>query len=89
MDRNEVTQRRRDLAQQGWGRRFTAEEPRLSEMKDLYESLGLEVLIEPVVFEDDRECAACFSVEGAERRYKTIYTRGKGVAGRESEDLFE
>lgn len=89
MDRNEALQRHKDLIEQGWIRRFTAEEPRLTEVKDLYESLGLEVVIEPAVPEDDRECTGCFDVEGFQERYKTIYTRGEASACQESDELFE
>ncbi len=57
-------------------------EPRLSEMKELYESIGFEVLLEPLPTEEelsrqggcaDGECRACFE-EGREN-YRVIFTR--------------
>ncbi len=66
--------REEELGREGWERRFTADEPRLSEAVELYRSLGLEVHLEPVVpGEVDEACQACFQVDG--HRYKTIYTR--------------
>jgi hypothetical protein len=90
MDKETARQRHRDLLQNGWVRRFSAEEPRLSEMKEFYESLGMEVTIEPGTIGEDEECKSCFEADGFEDRYKTIYTRGdrRGGAGAE-EDLFE
>jgi hypothetical protein len=70
-------------------RRFTAEEPRLSEMKEFYESLGLEVLVESFVASEGQECQSCFDVEELADRYKTLYTRGEDPGGKsESDDLF-
>ncbi|MBI4961742.1 MAG: hypothetical protein HY913_00555 [Desulfomonile tiedjei] len=89
MTNESTSESHKKLAEQGWQRRFTAEEPRLSEMKELYESLGLEVLIEPGMPEDDEECRSCFDEVGFEDRYKTIYTRGEEKPGnRPDEDLF-
>jgi len=72
--------RRQELEEQGWERRFAACEPRLSEARELYESLGYEVLLEPLP-EDPAEmgcggqdgCTVCFE-EGRER-YRVIFTR--------------
>jgi hypothetical protein len=82
--------RHKKLVEQGWVRRFTAEEPRLSEMKELYESMGMEVTIEAGMPEDEEQCGSCFDAEGFENRYKTIYTRDKEKSGNEmDEDLFD
>jgi hypothetical protein len=82
--------RHRKLVEEGWVRRFTAEEPRLSETKEFYESLGMEVLIEPGIPEDDEQCRSCFAVEDFEDKYKTIYTKGEEKSGaRQDEDLFD
>jgi len=90
MDKESASARHQQLLEEGWVRRFTAEEPRLSEMKELYESMGVEVLIEPGMPEDDEQCRSCFGGEGFEDRYKTIYTKGKGADGdRRDEDLFD
>ncbi len=88
MDR--VQDRHRRLLEAGWVRRFTAEEPRLSEMKELYEDMGLEVRVEEAGPEDEQECRGCFDQPGFSERYKTIYTRGEASGGTHSlDDLFD
>jgi hypothetical protein len=65
-----------DLKKEGWTRQTTIDEPRLSELAELYESLGLEVHLEPVVAEEmSEECKQCF--KGDPGDYRTIYTRKK------------
>jgi len=60
----------------GWERMTTIDEPRLSELVELYEELGFEVLLRPVSAEElGQECAEC--VLAAPERYRTIYTRLK------------
>jgi hypothetical protein len=74
-----MTQREEELARLGWERRFTADEPRLSEMKEMYESIGFEVLLEPLPSKEELAgctesgCTACLDVDPD--RYRTIYTR--------------
>jgi len=70
------------LIREGWTRRFVANEPRLTESVELYQSMGYEVRLEalpPVdcdsADEESRECRACF--KGFEDQYKIIYTRPK------------
>ncbi len=77
MNREVEAARHEQLTEDGWVRRFTAEEPRLSEMRNFYESLGVEVRMEPATPEEGQECSGCFDVEGFQDRYKTIYTRGE------------
>jgi len=90
MAEESASARHRQLLEEGWVRRFTAEEPRLSEMKELYESMGIEVLIEPGMPEDDEQCRSCLDAEGFERRYKTIYTRGTEATSKQPDaDLFD
>jgi hypothetical protein len=86
------SQREGELIREGWTRRFVASEPRLSEAVELYRSMGYEVYLEPLPVvdctsadEESGECRACF--KGFEDRYKTIYTRSKGV-GSEEEGLW-
>jgi hypothetical protein len=76
-----IEERIQDLLSQGWERRFTANEPRLSEMMDFYESLGLEVLVEQGMPEEGQECRACFDVTDVGTHSKTIFTREKPGAG--------
>ena len=60
-----------DAEHAGWTRRFTASEPRLSEMADLYRSLGLEVRLGEATPEPGQDCLAC----GDDPSVRTIYTR--------------
>ena len=66
--------RQAELEAQGWEARFIADEPRLSEAVELYESLGMEVHLEPVR-PGSAECTAC--MEECPERFKMIYTRRK------------
>ena len=67
--------RQNELAQQGWEKQATYDEPRLSELAGLYEEIGLEVHLEPFHPDEDSGCAACMAL--APEKYKTIYTRKK------------
>ena len=53
-----------ELLKSGWRREFVASEPRLSEMCDLFTSLGKEVLLqsarEELTTQDD-SCKTCFA----------------------------
>ena len=66
--------REEDLRKEGWEKRFTMDEPRLSEAVELYRGIGVEVLIEPVDISSE-ECTSCLT--GMSDRTKTIYTRPK------------
>jgi hypothetical protein len=74
-----MTKREEELAGLGWEKRFMADEPRLSEMKELYESIGFEVLLEPLPPKEDLAacaesgCTACLDADP--ERYRIIYTR--------------
>jgi hypothetical protein len=60
----------------GWTTRTTTDEPRLSELVELYQELGFEVMLRPVSsVEADGTCSVC--VMDDPERYKTIYTRPK------------
>jgi hypothetical protein len=90
MNREVAAARHKRLSEDGWVRRFTAEEPRLSEMRAFYESLGVEVRVEPATPEVGQECSGCFDIEGFQDRYKTIYTRGEPSDGKgEHDDMFQ
>jgi len=66
--------REEELKKEGWEKRFSIDEPRLSEMVEEYRALGFEVHIEP--FDPSSEgCISCY--EKSPERYKTIYTRRK------------
>jgi hypothetical protein len=66
------------VGEAGWTRRFTAPEPRLSEMAALYRSLGLDVQLGEATPEPGQECLAC-TVDPSVR---TIYTRPLTRRGR-------
>ena len=64
------------LKREGWMRQFTTDEPRLSEAVELYQSLGFEVHLEPVVLNEENElCKTCIQVDC--QKYKTVYIRRK------------
>jgi hypothetical protein len=58
----------------GWTRMTTTDEPRLSELVELYRELGFEVLLRPVSREElGGPCSECMLA--TPERYRTIYTR--------------
>jgi hypothetical protein len=84
------------LEQEGWTKRFVANEPRLSESVELYKESGYEVHLEPLPKETECEscvgdgkadkCRICF--EGFEDQYRIIFTRPTKVVAGIEEDLF-
>lgn len=68
--------REQGLLKEGWAKRFFASGSRLQETVELYESMGLEVHLEPVRAEDlgCSECHLPGSLETIENCY-VIYTR--------------
>jgi hypothetical protein len=69
----EVT-RKEQLLNEGWTRRFIYDEPRLTEAKEMYESMGFEVRLEPVVTDElEDNCDTC--IKSYPERYKILYTR--------------
>ena len=66
---------RERLEREGWKRQTLTDEPRLSELVELYESMSYEVLLVPFDPKaEEAECTACFDDPD---RYKIIYTRKK------------
>ncbi len=58
----------------GWTRTTTIDEPRLSELVELYEELGHEVILRPVSREElGDDCLECYLLQP--ERFRTIYTR--------------
>jgi len=64
-----------ELEAQGWSKRTTYDEPRLSEMVTLYEELGFEVRLEPCCPDEGEQCRECLAAQPG--RFKTIYVRRK------------
>jgi hypothetical protein len=76
------------LEEEGWTRRFVADEPRLSEAVEVYKQAGFDVCLVSFPTEEPecetcpgeersdqngKECRVCF--EGSEDQYKIIFTR--------------
>jgi len=67
---------RKELEKEGWVKQTTIGEPRLSEIVELYKSLGYEVRLEPAKLDElDEECRRCY--EGEIDEVKTVYIRKK------------
>jgi hypothetical protein len=63
-----------ELKKNGWIKRTTIDEPRLSEIVDEYETLGFEVRLEPVNLNElDEKCRRCYRNDVD--RFKTVYVR--------------
>jgi len=68
--------REKESTEEGWVKQTTIGEPRLSEIVELYKSLGYEVRLEPVKLDElDEECRRCYESEIHE--VKTVYVRKK------------
>jgi len=66
----------KELEKRGWVKQTTIGEPRLSEIVELYKSLGYEVRLESVELDElDEECRRCYESEVDE--VKTVYVRKK------------
>lgn len=62
-----------ELRKEGWTRCTTYDEPRLSEIVEMYQELGLAVHLEPFHPEEEPDCAECM-LEAPES-FRTIYVR--------------
>ncbi len=62
-----------ELSELGWKRRFIGAPPRLAEVSELYESLGLEVFFDSVTEQElAEECAGCALALNV---FRVVYTR--------------
>ena len=71
-----ISSRDEQLITDGWIKQFTCGEPRLTETKELFESMGKEVHLEELTKEDQplgADCDACFIA--CDETVKTIWTR--------------
>ena len=66
-----------ELAREGWEKKITYDEPRLSEIVEAYEEMGFEVRLEPFDPDDEPGCIEC--MKAAADRFKTVYIRKKTV----------
>jgi hypothetical protein len=67
------------LIRAGWQRRATYNDPRLTELVEMYEEIGLEVHLEPFNPANEKGCTGCMQV--MPELYRTIYTRKKPAKG--------
>ena len=63
------------LIRAGWEKQATYDDPRLSEMVEMYKEIGLEVHLEPFNPENEESCTGCMQL--TPEKFKTIYTRKK------------
>jgi hypothetical protein len=68
-----MTSREIELKSEGWTKRSTHDEPRLSEIVAMYRELQFDVQLEPYTPEKEEVCLVCFM--GGAERYYTVYTR--------------
>ena len=69
--------REEELTRQGWEKQTAHDEPRLSDIVEMYEEMDFEVHLEPFNPEEESGCIAC--MKEMPEKYKTIYTRKKKV----------
>jgi hypothetical protein len=63
-----------ELKKQGWVKRTTIGEPKLSEIVDEYKALGFDVRLEPVNLDEMyEECRRCYGKDVD--KIKTVYVR--------------
>ena len=67
------------LISEGWQKQSTYDDPRLTELVEIYEEIGLEVHLEPFNPQNEKGCTDCMLM--MPQLYKTIYTRKKTERG--------
>ncbi len=72
-----------ELTRDGWQKQSTNDEPRLSELAEMYKDIGYDVHLEPFHPEEEPGCTECMKNQAD--RLKTIYIRKN--SGQES-DMF-
>ena len=75
--------RENELIREGWQKQSTNDEPRLSELADMYKDIGYEVFLEPFHPNQEPGCTECMKNQAD--RYKTIFIRKKPE---EESDMF-
>jgi len=64
-----------ELISKGWEKRATYDDPRLSEMVEMYKEIGLAVHLEPFNAANEKGCTDCMAL--LPDQLKTIYTRNR------------
>jgi hypothetical protein len=72
------------LIKEGWQKQTTYDDPRLSEMAEMYQEIGLEIHLEPFNAENESGCTGCMQL--MPDLFKTIYTRRKAGQGMTSDE---
>ena len=67
------------LISAGWQKQATYDDPRLTELVEMYEEIGLEVHLEPFNPAIEEGCTGCMQIRP--ELYKTLYTRKKPEKG--------
>jgi hypothetical protein len=67
--------REEELARDGWKKQVTLDEPRLSDVVEMYAEIDFEIHLEPFHPEEEAGCTEC--MRNAPENFKTIYTRKK------------
>lgn len=67
--------KREELENAGFERRGVYDEPRLTEIVEMYKDAGFEVVVVDYEGGDKSICSACFTDAEAKGRYKVVYTR--------------
>ncbi len=70
-----MTTKEQELVAKGFEKRTIYDEPRLSEIVEMYEEMGYEVHLEPFDVNLETGCQECMKLDPT--RYKVIYTRAK------------
>jgi hypothetical protein len=65
--------RHEELTAQGWQRQIAYDEPRLSDIVEMYREMGMAVHLEPFDPTTEPGCSEC--MKAAPEKYMTIYTR--------------
>lgn len=79
MDENKSTGKTAEmLLAEGWNRGCVYDDPRLSEVIEMYQELGFEVTLLPVS-SSDAECTECMLKEPG--RFWVLYTRKRNPGG--------
>lgn len=74
-----MTTREEELAVQGWQKKSTVDEPRLSELVQAYRRIGCDVHLEPFDPSGQPDCNRCMQTVAG--NCKTIYIRKTRVSG--------
>lgn len=75
--RGQIMTQNDTLIKSGWIKRSTHDNTRLSEVVEMYESLGFEVMTAPFDPAAEPGCTQC--MKATPDRYKTIYTRRRSI----------